>query len=518
MNGEATRAETASRSSGDNPLLEMRGISKQFPGVTALKDVSFDVRGGEVHGLVGENGAGKSTLIKILSGAYQADAGEIVIDGETVQRPSPLGMLDRGIAVIYQELMLAQHLMVAENLFLGRLPRSRLGTIDWAGARRRSLSIMERLGFHVDPDARISRLSVAQRQMVGIAGAFSRNARIVVLDEPSAVLGGTELEKLFEIIRRLARQGVSFIYISHRLQEVFAVCDRVTVLRDGLLVGTRAIEEVDAQALISMMVGRRLADIYPQRNRRPGTVVLTIEGLSRKGVLSDIDIEVRQGEILGICGLAGSGRTELLRAIIAADRSESRSYQLRGRPFRMTGPRLAIREGLTLLPEDRKIEGCFLPQGVAFNVTISRLKALRRSWMLSAAREREVVGGLVRRLNIRTPSLSTRISSLSGGNQQKCMIARSLNAGCAILLVDEPTRGVDVGAKREIYQLLARLADEELAAIVMVSSELPEILGLSDRIIVMRDGRIAGRFEREEASEERLMAAAIGSGDSAAAA
>jgi ribose transport system ATP-binding protein len=409
-------------------------------------------------------------------------------------------------------------LTVAENLSLGRLPRGRLGIVDWAETRRRSTLVMDRLGFHVDPDARLSGLSVAQRQMVGIAGAFSRNARIVVLDEPSAVLGGAELEKLFQIIRRLASQGMSFIYISHRLQEVFAVCDRVTVLRDGVLVGTRAISEVDPLILIGMMVGRRLADIYPQRNRRAHELVLRIEGLSRANVLHDIDLDIRQGEILGICGLAGSGRTELLRAIIGADRSEMRSYRLRGQPVAVTSPRRAISAGLSLLPEDRKTEGCFLPQTVAFNCTISRLAALRRYGIVSRAKERRVVSGLIRRLNIRTPSLNSRISTLSGGNQQKCMIARSLNADCAILLVDEPTRGVDVGAKREIYQLLAHLADEERAAIVMVSSELPEILGLSDRIIVMRDGRIAGRFERSEASEARLMAAAIGATGNAVAA
>jgi ribose transport system ATP-binding protein len=518
MSGDVRHAVSSPGEDGGIPLLAMNGICKQFPGVAALKDVSFDVRRGEVHGLVGENGAGKSTLIKILAGAYRADSGEIIMDGKTVQRPSPPEMLERGISVIYQELMLAPHLNVGENIFLGRLSRSRWGMIDWGEVRRRSLHIMERLGFHVDPEARLSSLSIAQRQMVGIAGAFSRNAQIVVLDEPSAVLGGVELEKLFEIIRRLAGQGVSFIYISHRLQEVFTICDRVTVLRDGLLVGTRPTADVDSQTLISMMVGRRLSDIFPQRTRRPGKVVLKTEGLTRKDVLWGIDIELRSGEILGICGLAGSGRTELLRALIAADQAESRSYFIRGRPRRITGPRLAIREGLSLLPEDRKLEGCFLPQSVAFNITISRLEAVRQGAVLSRSKERKLANALVRRLNIRTPTLSTPISFLSGGNQQKCMIARSLHAGCAILLVDEPTRGVDVGAKREIYQLLARLADEEGAAIMMVSSELPEILGLSDRIIVMRDGRIAGRFERGDATEEKLMAAAIGTRETAEAA
>jgi ribose transport system ATP-binding protein len=492
------------------PILAMTGIAKRYPGVVALDGVDFVLGVGEVHGLVGENGAGKSTLIKILSGAEIADGGTIVVDGQPIERPTPARMHELGIAVIYQELMLAPHLTVAENLFLGRLPKNRFGIIDWGEAHRLSLRVMERLGFRVDPTARLSDLSVAQRQMVEIASALSRNAHIVVLDEPSAVLGGAELEKLFEIIRRLAAEGVSFIYISHRLQEVFTICDRVTVLRDGRLVGTRPVAEVDTQTLIGMMVGRRLADIYPSRDRKPGEVVLAVGGLSRRGILDGIDLEVREGEILGICGLAGSGRTELLRALVGADVAETGSYRLRGRPFRMASPRVAIRQGMSLLPEDRKTEGCFLPLSVAFNVTISRLEAARRNGVLSARQERGVVGALVRRLNIRTPDTEARVRELSGGNQQKCMIARSLNARCSILLIDEPTRGVDVGAKREIYQLLARLADEERAAIVMVSSELPEILGLSDRIVVMRDGRIAGRFARDEATEEKLIAAAVG--------
>jgi ribose transport system ATP-binding protein len=495
----------------------MVGIDKRFPGVTALRDVNFSVRAGEIHALVGENGAGKSTLIKILAGAYAADGGAIRIAGKPVGQRTPLQMIELGVAVIYQELMLAPHLTVAENISLGRLPKSRYGTVDWRAARQRCERVIERLGFDVDPRARLMDLSVAQRQMVEIAGALSRDARIVVLDEPSAVLGGAELERLFAAIRRLAAEGVSFIYISHRLQEVFAICHRVTVLRDGVVVGTREVADVDGQTLIGMMVGRQFADIYPRRSGTAGEVVLAVEALSRPGVLDGIDLDVRAGEILGICGLAGSGRTELLRALVGADAAGSRAYRLRGRAFAMRSPRTALHEGMSLLPEDRKTEGCFLPQSVAFNVTISRLAALRQNGVLSARRERRVVGDLVRRLDIRTPATETPVNELSGGNQQKCMIARSLNARCQILLVDEPTRGVDVGAKREIYQLLAQLADEEGAAIVMVSSELPEILGLSDRIVVMRDGRITGRFRRGEASEEMLIACAVGS-DAAAAA
>jgi ribose transport system ATP-binding protein len=499
------------RKLGEAPVLSMRGIGKRYPGVVALRDVSLSVRRGEVHALVGENGAGKSTLIKILSGATHADAGGIEIEGRRVDRPTPAEMHGLGVAVIYQELMLAPHLTVMENLFLGRLP-SRRGLIDWRTVQRGAEELMDRLGFRVDPAARLSGLSVAQRQMVEIASALSRNARIVVLDEPSAVLGGAELERLFAIIRRLSADGVSFIYISHRLQEVFTICDTVTVLRDGQLIGSHPVAEVDTDRLISMMVGRKLEDIYPPRERRVGEVVLSVRGLRRGRQLRDVDLDIRAGEILGICGLAGSGRTELLRALIGADAAESQSYTLRGKPFARRNPRRSIRRGMSLLPEDRKTEGAFLPQSVAFNITVSRLGSIRRAGLLSRYLERRVAGDLVRRLNVRTPGIDALIQQLSGGNQQKCLIARSLNANCAIILVDEPTRGVDVGAKREIYALLADLADRDGASIVIVSSELPEVLGLADRIVVMRDGRIAARFAREEATEEKLMASAVGAG------
>ena len=503
-------ADVGPDAKGVAPILAMRGIAKRFPGVVALRNVDITVGAGEVLGLVGENGAGKSTLMKILSGAYAADAGEIHVAGQKVERPTPQRMLELGVSVIYQEMMQAPHLTVAENVFLGRLPRRRSGIVDWRAAQSACLDVMDRLGFNVDPLARLDTLSVAQRQMVEIARALSRNARLVILDEPSAVLGGAELEKLFAVVRRLASQGVSFIYISHRLQEVFAICDRVTVLRDGVEIGTRDVGAVDAPGLIGMMVGRRLSDIYPQRVRRPGAEVLSVRGLRRRGVLHGIDLTVRAGEILGICGMAGSGRTELLRALVGADAASFDSYLLRGRAWKPVGPRAAIAEGIVLLPEDRKTEGCFLPQTLAFNVTIARLNAVRRRGLVSEQREQEVVTGLVRQLGIRAPSVHAAIRELSGGNQQKCMLARSLNADCSILLIDEPTRGVDVGAKGEIYALLARLADEEGAAVVIVSSELPEILGLSDRIVVMNSGRIAGRFERTQASEEILLQAAVG--------
>ena len=487
------------------PALEMVGIHKSFPGVRVLDGVGFQVAAGEVHALVGENGAGKSTLMKILSGAIRADKGDVRIGGTIVAHPNPHLMLELGVAVIYQELMLAPHLSVAENIFLGRMPRTRIGRIDWGGARREALEVMDRLGFRVDPAARVAGLSVAQRQMIEIARALSRKARILVLDEPSAVLGDSELEKLFAVIASLRREGMAFVYISHRLKEIFEIAQTVTVLRDGQMIATNPTTDVDTADIIRMMVGRELNDFYPARNRAPGKVACRVTNITRGSVLKGISLDVREGEILGICGLAGAGRSELLRAILGADPMDAGSVELDGRPVTIASPREALRHGVGLCPEDRKIEGLFLNQTVAFNITIARLKRIARAGFLQLRGERKAAQTYVDQLRVRTPNVAARIGNLSGGNQQKCVLARNLFAECKVLLVDEPTRGVDVGAKREIYQLLGDLADRQRAAVIMVSSELPEILGLSDRILVMREGRIAAELSREEATEERIM-------------
>jgi ribose transport system ATP-binding protein len=492
-----------------NPILEMRGIDKGFPGVQALKSVDLSVARGEVLGLVGENGAGKSTMMKILSGAYTRDRGEIWIDGQLVDSASPYEMIGRGVAVIYQEATLAPHLTTAENIFLGRLPISQYGIVDWRRLERDTLAIGEQLGFRFQPRTPIRRLSVAQRQMVEIAKALSRDARLIVLDEPSAVLGDAELEGLFTVIRRLSKQGVSFIYISHRLKEVFEIADRVTVMKDGQVVGTDAVRNLTPARLIQMMVGRQLSEIYPKRSPTFGREALAARHLVRHGVLNDVSLSVREGEILGIAGLAGSGRTETLRAILGADRLDGGEIEVFGKPARIASPRQAIALGIGLLPEDRKTEGLLLRQKVGFNVTIANLGQYTRRGVLRLATERKQVEEYVQRLNVRTPSVNTPIRSLSGGNQQKCVFAKWLNANCRILLADEPTRGVDVGAKQEIYQLLADLAARGVA-IIMVSSELPEILGLSDRILVMREGRVLAELSRDEATEEHLMRHATG--------
>jgi ribose transport system ATP-binding protein len=490
-------------------ILAMRGIDKEFPGVHALKSVDLAVRRGEVLGLVGENGAGKSTLIKILSGAYTRDKGEIHIGGQLVENATPHNMIARGVAVIYQEASLAPHLTTAENIFMGRLPKTRWGVIDWGRLKRDTQAVGELLGMKLLPTVRVQYLSVAQRQMVEIGKALSRDARLIVLDEPSAVLGDAELHGLFAVIRRLAKQGVSFIYISHRLNEVFEVADRVTVMKDGQVVGTDQVRSLTPSRLIRLMVGRELSEIYPQRAPTFGRTALDVRHLTRRGVLHDVSFSVREGEILGIAGLAGSGRTETLRAILGADLIDEGRVEVFGQPVRITSPQHAIKLGLGLLPEDRKTEGLLLRQTVGFNVTIARLDRLAPRGVLQLTVERKKVQDYVERLSVRTPGVYAPIRGLSGGNQQKCVLAKWLNADCRILLADEPTRGVDVGAKREIYQLLADLAARGVA-IVMVSSELPEVLGLSDRVLVMREGRVTAELSRSEATEERVMHSATG--------
>ena len=487
-------------------VLEMRGIDKTFPGVHALRSVDLDVRAGEIHGLVGENGAGKSTLIKILAGAYARDAGEIVIGGTAVEAASPHEMIRRGVAVIYQEPSLAPHLSVAENIFMGRLPTSRFGIVDRRRLAEETAVVAERLGLDLDPGARVGTLSVAGRQMVEIAKALSRDARLIVLDEPSAVLADAELDGLIRVMRRLAEKGVAFIYISHRLNEVFRITDRVTVMKDGRVVATERTADMTPDRLVRLMVGRELGAMFGDRPDRPaGDVALEVNGLTRIGVFEGVDFKVRAGEILGIAGLAGSGRTEVLRAIHGADPIDGGTIRVFDREVSIRSPREAIALGIGLLTEDRKADGLLLLQAVGTNVTISRMDEVAPRGVIRLLRERRVVEGYIERLAIRTPSAWTRARNLSGGNQQKVIFAKWLNARCRILLIDEPTRGVDVGAKREIYALLRDLAARG-TAIVMVSSELPEVIGISDRVLVMREGRVAVTLDAGEATEERVMA------------
>ena len=492
-------------------VLEMRAIDKSFPGVHALKSVDLVVRSGEIVGLVGENGAGKSTLIKILSGAYTRDTGEILVDGEAVEADGPHDMIRRGLAVIYQEPALAPHLSVAENIYMGRLPTTPRGLVDQRRLTEDTLVVAERLGLDLDPRARVASLSVARRQMVEIAKALSRDARLIVLDEPSAVLADAELDGLFRVMRRLTEKGVAFIYISHRLNEVFRITDRVVVMKDGRVVASEPTVDVTPERLIRLMVGREIDAIYgaraadvtaPAPTAEP---ILAVRGLRRDGVFRDIDLSVAPGEILGLAGLAGSGRTEVLRAIHGADPIDAGSIAMDGVAVRIRSPRDAIALGIGLLTEDRKADGLLLGQSVATNVTISGLRDVAPNGVIDTRRERRLVMKHITRLSIRARSPGALVRNLSGGNQQKVIFAKWLHARCRVLLIDEPTRGVDVGAKREIYALLRELAATGVG-IVMVSSELPEVLGMSDRILVMREGRITAELDAAEATEERIMA------------
>jgi len=414
-------------------------------------------------------------------------------------------MLSLGIAVIYQELMLAPHLTVTENIYLGRLTRNQAAVIDWRELRQRTGKLLRDLGFSINPGAKVGQLSVADKQLVEIAKALSTNVAVLVLDEPTAVLHEAEVGKLFTVIRALAKRGVGFVYISHRLAEIYQIADRVTVLRDGRLIKSEEVNNTTTEDVVRWMVGRDCSTVYPPKRRQIGEEALRCQGLRRGRSIRDVNLVVRRGEIVGIAGLAGSGRTEVLRAIVGADRLEKGEVYLFGKEVKIKSPRHAIKLGIALVPEERKTEGLFLRHRVSFNVTLTRLRGILRGGFIDLKREYQTVDSFVKQLRIVTPSLGQRVGNLSGGNQQKCVLASRLHAECSILLVDEPTRGIDVGAKLEIYQLLTGLVEKEGLAVLMVSSELPELLGLCDRIYVMRSGTLSGVLDGASAGEEQIM-------------
>jgi ribose transport system ATP-binding protein len=502
--------EAPTRSEAGTPLLRMRGISKRYPGVIALENVDFDVLPGEVHALVGENGAGKSTLMKILAGAELRDEGEILISGKPAPIHSPQDAMGLGINIIYQEFNLVPHLSAAENIYLGREPGAAIpGFINFRKLYGDAQSVMDSLGVPVDVRSEVSRLSVAQQQMVEIAKATSRNSLIIAMDEPSATLTEHELQNLFELIKKLRSQGVGIIYISHRLEEIFGICDRVTVLRDGHHIGTMRIQDTNREEIIRMMVGRELKESIPKRPSPRGEPLLEVRGLTRKGVFEDITFTVHRGEVLGIGGLVGAGRTEVARAIFGADPVDAGEMTFNGKRFRPRSPGDAIDTGIGLVPEDRKSLGLILNMVVRENTTLAHLDALTMLGFVSRRKEREVSEGYTRDLRIRTPSIEQEVKNLSGGNQQKVVLAKWLFTQSQLLIFDEPTRGIDVGAKVEIYELMNDLVAKG-AAILMISSELPELLGMSDRILVMHEGRLAGELPRSEATQERVMHLATG--------
>ncbi|GBD19410.1 Ribose import ATP-binding protein RbsA [bacterium HR27] len=491
------------------PVLEARDICKRFPGVVALDRVSLQVFPGEILAVVGENGAGKSTLMKILSGALQPDEGEILLAGQPVRFADPRQALAHGIGIIYQELSVIEALSVGENLFLGRLPqRSGIpGTVDWPRVWREASQILERVGAPIDPQRPVRELSTAQKQLVEIARALSQDVRVLILDEPTSSLSLQETERLFAILRGLRAQGVAIIYISHRLEEVFALADRVTVLRDGQVVGTLPIAEATRDGLIRMMVGRDLSAYYRTVRSSPGAPRLEVRKLVRAGVLHDVNLTVHAGEIVGLAGLVGAGRTELARCLFGVDPIDSGEIRIDGKTVAIRNPQDAVRHGIVLVPEDRKLQGLVLILSVRENIALPVLSRLAHFGFPSRREEERLATSFVERLRIRTPSIEQRVLNLSGGNQQKVVLARALATNPRVLILDEPTRGIDVGAKAEVHALIAELAEAGMG-ILLISSELPEVLSMSHRVLVMSGGRIVAEFSREEATEERVLAAA----------
>ncbi|OUL77678.1 sugar ABC transporter ATP-binding protein [Paraburkholderia hospita] len=505
----------ASGLSGDSvappsDVIEVSGITKQFPGVKSLDAVSFGVRGGEIHALVGENGAGKSTLMKVLAGAYVPDEGALRFDGQPITWKSPADAKAHGVHIIYQELVLFPQSSVAQNIFAGIEPRTRLGTIDHRAMNERAATLLHELGVQLDPRERVGALSVASQQMVEIAKAMASEIRVLILDEPTAVIAGKEVQLLFERLRVLRERGVAIVYISHRLDEIFELCDRVTVMKDGRKIGTQAVSETTRADLVRMMVGREMKDIYPPKpTLEPGgTVLMNVEGLQVGNRVFDASLSVRAGEIVGLAGMVGSGRTELASGVFGALPARG-TIEVRGaRHARMT-PATAIRLGLGFVTEDRKSEGLLMYLNVAQNVTATTLQRVSRFGLLRAREERTAGADAIREYGIAGARPAGSVATLSGGNQQKVLISRWVRVCTSVLILDEPTRGVDIGAKAEIYRLMRELTNRGLG-ILMISSELQEVIGMSDRVLVMREGRIAGEVSGEQMTEHDIMALATG--------
>jgi len=482
-----------------------------FGGVNVLKDVNFEIYPGEVHGLVGENGAGKSTLAKIIDGVYQPKEGKIELNGSAVEIPNPHIATQLGIALIHQEPLTFPELDVAENIFIGRQPKAKGGQwIDWGGMYKRSSELLQALGVSLDPHRKVRGLSIADQQMVEMAGALSQDAKVLLMDEPTAALTPNEVKDLFAIMRKLRDQGTAIVFVSHRLEEVFEICDRITVLRDGELVGVRKTGETSIDEIIRMMVGRPLSVLFEKgSNHQIGEPVLQVSHLSRIMKFEDISFEVRSGEIVGVAGLVGSGRTEVARALFGTLDIDSGSIQLNGRDVKIKNPGQALSVGLIYLPEDRQHHGLLMPMDVTLNMTLSILGRIAPGGWLREKSEREITREYVDKLRIMLRSLDQPVRELSGGNQQKVVISKWLLTQPKVMILDEPTRGIDIGAKAEVHRLMGELAAQGMA-ILMISSELPEILAMSDRILVMREGRITGEFDKSEATAEVIMAAATG--------
>ena len=489
--------------------LELRNISKSFPGVKALDHVSFKVRKGTTHVLCGENGAGKSTLMKIINGIYTPDEGEILLDGKPVKIDNPIHARSLGISMIFQELSFVPEMTVAENIFLGRWPLDKYHRVDHPEMYRRTQALMEREGLHYSPYEQLKNLSVSDIQMLEIIKAVSNDPQIVIMDEPTSAITDKEIEKLFEMIRTLKERGASIIYISHKMDEIFRIADDITVLRDGTMVDSRPASELDVDETIALMVGRRMENKYPWEDVPKGDVLLDVKHLTSQGVFNDVSFNIRAGEIVGFAGLMGAGRTEVVRALFGLDPYDSGEITIKGKRREHLSVKQNIADGLVMLSEDRRRYGLIPIRSVMENVSLANLKKFIYKGRLHRKEERDAVTEQCRSMNVKTPTLETTVEALSGGNQQKVVLAKWMEVDPDILLMDEPTRGIDVGAKFEIYKLMIDLARKG-KALLMVSSELPELLGMCDRIYVLSQGRITGELQRQDFSAEQIMHYAIG--------
>ncbi|NLG93238.1 MAG: sugar ABC transporter ATP-binding protein [Clostridiales bacterium] len=494
---------------GSEYLVEMENISKRFSGVKALDNMNFKLGKGEIHALIGENGAGKSTLMNILAGAFPSDEGTIKIDGEVRKISSPKVSRELGISVIHQELMLAPHLTVAENIFIDRLS-SKGGVINWKKLKQDAKDILTKLGFgDIDPNARIMDLSVAYQQVVEICKSLSRNVKILVLDEPTAVLTFNEIQKLFVLLRNIRDQGMGVIYISHRLEEIFELCDKITVMKDGCYIGDYDTKDISKDELIEKMVGRELTTLFPKRNAKIGDIVLEVKNLNAGRMVKNISFNIRKGEVVGFSGLVGAGRTETMRAIFGADKIDSGTITYFGKEVVFKSPYEAVKNGIGFLPEDRKQQGILLDMPIRNNVTLTALKKVTKASVICRKADKGLAESILKEVSAKYHALSDKVSSLSGGNQQKVALSKWLAADCKLMILDEPTRGVDVGAKSEIYKIINDLAESGIA-VIMISSEMEEILNMSDRVYVMRRGSITGELPKEDLQDVNIMKICVG--------
>ena len=485
-------------------IVEMNNVSKSYSGIKALDNMNFHIKSGEIHALVGENGAGKSTLMKVLSGAVMNDSGIIKIDGQIRNITSPRVSMNLGISVIYQEFMLAPHLTVAENIFIDKLSDKGI-FVNWKKLRSDSKKLLVELGFgDIDPNARVMELSVAHQQIVEICKSLSRNAKILVLDEPSAVLTFNEIEKLFKLLRNLRDKGIGIVYISHRLDELFELCDNVTIMKDGKFVGEFDIKEINKKTLIEKMVGRELTTLFPKRDAKIGENILEVKSLNAGPLVKDISFSVKKGEVVGFSGLVGAGRTETMRAIFGANKVEGGRIIYKGKEVHFKSPYEAVKNKIGFLPEDRKREGILVKMPISLNTTLTSLKRLTKAGVINHKKDAKFVSDILSKLNVKYGNIKDNVDSLSGGNQQKVSLAKWLAIGCELIILDEPTRGVDVGAKAEIYKIINDLAESGVA-VIMISSEMEEVINMNDRVYVMRQGRITGELKRSELTEVKIM-------------